>query len=422
MSASDHTSIKKFNSMNNKFSSKSSGNETEKKKINVIRNINNTDVFGVAIEKTWFNIPITNTNISVCANATIQSSIITTPIISKIPDMTIPMAIKFRNKPNILSLEFVGITSSKIVLAFAGVFYTDVSITRDGNEIGTGITGSTYTDTGLTPNTSYTYIVTPNDSCNCNTGITSSATQKTLPDLTSLSISSYTASQIVLAYTGNYTSVSITRNGIKIATNVSTSTYTDSYILTANTSYTYIVTPYNSAGSGITLTITQKTLPNLTSLISNSYSSQIIVLSFTGNYTSVSITRDASSIATDISGVVFVDDNNDSGLTPNTSYTYIVTPYDTSGNAGTSLTITQTTLPILTTLSISSFTDTQVVFAYTGYYTNVSITRNASSIATDISGVSYTDASGLTANTSYIYIVNDAPAFPEVLYGVTMYV
>ena len=262
MSASDLTSIKKFNSMNNKFNSKSSGNETEKKKINVIRNINNTDVFGVAIEKTWFNIPITNTNISVCANATIQSSIITTPIISKIPDMTIPMAIKFRNKPNILSLEFFGITSSKIVLAFAGVFYTDVSISRNGNEIGTGIKGSNYTDTGLTPNTSYTYIVTPNDSCNCNTGIISTATQKTLPDLTSLSISSYTASQIVLAYTGHYTRVSITRNGIKIATNVSGVSYTDTSGLTANTSYIYIVTPYDTSGrAGTSLTITQNTLP-----------------------------------------------------------------------------------------------------------------------------------------------------------------
>ena len=398
MSASDHTSIKKFHSMNNKFSSKSSGNETAKKKINVIRNINNSDVFGIAIEKTWFNIPITNT----CVNATIQSSIITTPIISKIPDMTIPMAIKFRNKPNILSLNFVGITSSIIVLEFAGVFYTNVSISRDGTKIGTDITGNTYTDTGLTANTSYTYVITPYNSCDCNTGITLSATHKTLPDLTSFNVSSYTASQIVLVYTGNYTNVSITRNGTTIATGITTSTYTDSYILIGNTSYTYIITPHNSVGSGIPFTMTQKTLPNLTSLTSNVSASQIIVLLYTGNYTTVSITRDGTPIAIFISGTVTADT---SILTANTSYTYVVTPYDTSGNAGLSLTITQKTLPDLTSLSISSYTASQIVLAYTGGFTTVSISRNGTTIATDISGASYTDASGLTANTSYTYII-----------------
>ena len=481
MSASDNTSIKKYNSMNNQFSRKSSGNETEKKKINVIKNVSNTDVFGFAVEKTWFNIPITNTCVS--ANATIQSSIITTPIIYKIPDMTIPVALKFRNKPNIISFDANGITISEIVLEFSGVFFTNVNLSRDGISIATNITGTTYTDTGLTVNTSYTYVITPINSCNScnNSGITSEVTQKTLPNLTSLSISSASSSQIVLAYTGNYTDVSISRNGSVIATGVAGTSYTDAYVLIGNTYYTYIVIPHNSAGAGTSLTITQKTLPNLTSLSISSFTtsllltytgnyinvsisrdgsviatgvtgtsytdasgltantsytydvtpydisgnagitstitkktlpnltslsisgtSSIIVLSYTGNYTNVSISRNSTIIATGITTTTFTDS---SGLIGNTSYTYIVTPYDTSGNAGITSTITQKTLPNLTSLSISSFTESQIVLAYTGNYNNVSISRNGTTISTNITGTSYTDASGLTANTSYTYIV-----------------
>ena len=205
-----------------------------------------------------------------------------------------------------------------------------------------------------------------------------------------------------MAYTGNYTNVSITRNASSIATDISGVSYIDVSGLTAITYYTYIVTPYNTSGNaGTSLTITQKTLPDLTSLSVSSYTDTQIVLAYTGNYTTVSITRDASSIATDISGVSYTDV---SGLTANTSYIYIVTPYDTSGNAGASLTITQITLPFLTSLSVSSYTDVEIVLAYTGNYTNVSITRDGTPIATNITGTSYTD-SGLTSNTSYIYIV-----------------
>ena len=290
-----------------------------------------------------------------------------------------------------------------IVLQYAGN-YTNVSITRNGISIATHITGTTYTDTGLTPNTSYTYIVTPFGKNNYTTnndqvGVTFTIITITIPNLESIYISFLSTTQIVLEYTGKYTNVSILRNGISIATNVTGTTFTDTG-LTVNTSYTYIVTPYNSLGdAGVIESITQSTLPNITSISIIGLTTTQIVLGFSGNYTSVSIYRNGTYIA-NISGTTYTD----SGLTVNTSYTYIVTPYNTNVNAGTVAIITRSTIPVLTTVNISSKTSTQIVLLFTGNYTNVSITRNGTSIATNITGLSYTD-SGLTPNTSYTYIV-----------------
>jgi hypothetical protein len=306
------------------------------------------------------------------------------------------------NIPTLTSLTISSFTTSQIVLAYSGT-YANVSITRDGSPIATNVTGTSYTDSsGLTANTSYTYIVTPYNSSGTS-GTASTITQNTLSNITSLSISSHTATQIVLAYTGNYTNVSITRDGSPIATNVTGTSYTDSSGLSANTSYTYIVTPYDVSGnSGSTSTITQRTLADLTSLSVSSYTTSQIVLAYTGNYTNVSITRDGSPIATNVTGTSYTDS---SGLTANTYYTYIVTPNDVSGNSGSGLTVSVSTIPVLTSLSVSSFTAAQIVLAYDGSYTNVSITRDGSAIATNVSGTSYTDSSGLIGKTSYTYVV-----------------
>ena len=406
MSSSDRTSIKKYNSMNNKFSSKSSSNETSKKKINVIRNIQNTDIFGIPIEKMWFNIPITNTNITVCANATIQSSIITTPIIEKIPNMTIPLAIKMRKIPTIISFSISNITTTQIELKYAGN-YTYVDISRDGIQIATDIYASIYTDSsGLIENTYYTYIITPKQICNivgkitCNTGIPITITQSTLPNIISFTISNTTVSQNILNYTGYYNKVSISRNGVVLASYISGTTYTDSG-LSPNTSYTYIIIPYNSSNeAGITSTIIQKTLPNITSLSVFSKINSTIVLHYTGNYTYVNISRGGTPIATDISGTTYTDS---SGLIENTYYTYVVTPYNSVG-AGTSMSITQNTILNIISLTVSGITASQIILSYTGNYATINISRNGSNIATYTTGTTYTDT-GLTGNTSYTYLV-----------------
>lgn len=87
--------------MLNKFGTKDSSSETAKKKINVVRNIQNLDVFGDPITTTWFGIDLTTTDIRNVPNAKIQSLIHTTPLITKTPEMTIEPALKNMIPPNI---------------------------------------------------------------------------------------------------------------------------------------------------------------------------------------------------------------------------------------------------------------------------------------------------------------------------------
>ena len=300
--------------------------------------------------------------------------------------------------PNITSLSISGLSIAQIVLLFAGN-YTSVNITRNGTSIATNNTGTTFTDSGLAVNTSYTYIVTPIGVYD-DVGTTALITKSTLPNLTSVSFSGITTTGIVLLFTGNYTNLSIIRNGASIGTGITASTFTDSG-LTANTSYTYTVIPYNSDGdTNTTITITKSTIPNIISLSISDQTITQISLEFSGNYTSVSIYRNGIYIATDIIGTTFTD----TGLTVNTTYTYTVIPIGVYGDAGTTATITHSTLPNITSVGTSGRTTTQIVLVYAGNYTNVSIIRNGTSVATNITGITFTDT-GLIVNTSYTYIV-----------------
>lgn len=101
MSASDFISKKKYHTMNNQFTSKDSGNETAKRKINVIRNVQNKDIFGDPIPTAWFGVELNPGEIRQCPNARIQSLVVTTPLITKTPDMTITPALKNQIPPNI---------------------------------------------------------------------------------------------------------------------------------------------------------------------------------------------------------------------------------------------------------------------------------------------------------------------------------
>ena len=157
-------------------------------------------------------------------------------------------------------------TTTQITLVFQGK-YASVNIDRDGISIAMGVSGISYTDSGLVPNTAYIYTITPLNSVG-EFGIQPIVVEKsTLPLVSSLSILSNTQTQIILSYDGSYNNVNITRNGTAIVVSTkfsgATYTYTDSG-LTPNTLYTYIITPKNPLGrTGTIATITQSTLPNI---------------------------------------------------------------------------------------------------------------------------------------------------------------
>ena len=133
------------------------------------------------------------------------------------------------------------------------------NIYRDGSLIGT-TTGTTYTDTGLTPETTYTYEVSAVDTSN-NEGTKSdpaSATTDPAPadttppaKVTGLTANAISQTEIELNWNANTESdldhYNVYRDGVLIATTTST-TYTDTG-LTPETTYTYEVSAVDTSNN-----------------------------------------------------------------------------------------------------------------------------------------------------------------------------
>ena len=119
----------------------------------------------------------------------------------------------------------------------------------------------------------------------------------------------------------------IYRNGMLISNNA-LSPFTDIDILTPNTVYKYSITPYDTdGGRGLTQYITIYTLSSMEYVRVYSKSSIEIVLQYEGNYTDgVDIVRNGTIIDTYNTGNTFTDLE----LTPNTNYTYVMTPFGNS--------------------------------------------------------------------------------------------
>ena len=136
---------------------------------------------------------------------------------------------------------------------------TGYTISRDGTAIGT-VSGSTttFSDTGLTPGTAYTYQVTASDAAGNVSQPSNSATVTTQADTTPPSApgtptaTSVTSSQVSLSWTASSDNVGVVgyhvvRNGSVIASVAGTG-YTDSTV-SPGTTYTYQVVAYDAAGN-----------------------------------------------------------------------------------------------------------------------------------------------------------------------------
>jgi chitodextrinase len=248
------------------------------------------------------------------------------------------------------------------------VAVTGYKIYRGGTNIGTS-TGTTYSDTGLTAATSYSYKVSAIDAAGneSSQSATASATTQTPPDTTApstpsgLSANATSSSQINLSWTASTDNVGVT--GYKIyrgGTNIGTSTGT-SYSntgLTANTSYSYKVSAIDAAGNessqSTTATATTQaatggtdtTAPSTPSgLTANAASSSEITLSWTASTDDVGVTgykiyRGGTYVAAS-TGTSYTNP----ALTASTSYSYSVSAIDAAGNESSkSTTATATTL------------------------------------------------------------------------------
>jgi len=226
------------------------------------------------------------------------------------------------------------------------------------------------TITGLTPNTSYTYTVKAYNSAGESAG-----TRKTFRTLmakptapSNLNTSHITTNSATLTWqdkSNNETGFKIYRSSsntpIIVPANTTIKTITG---LTPNTSYTYTVKAYNSAGESAGTRKTFRTLMAKPTAPSNLNTSHITTNSATltwqdksNNETGFKIYRSSSNTP------IIVPANTTSktitGLTPNTSYTYIVKAYNSAGQSvGTRKTFkTQANTTTIPTIALNTNTN-----------------------------------------------------------------
>jgi chitodextrinase len=304
-------------------------------------------------------------------------------------------------------------------------------IYRDGIEIGY-TSNMTYTDSGLSEATTYTYTIQAEDTAanlsdasNALNVMTSDTTPPTAP--TEVTCTSNTETTVTLTWTASTDNVGVTsydiyRNGSKVGSTANT-TYTDSG-LSVSTSYTYTVKAEDAVGnisdasSALNVTTPDTTPPTApTDVACSSKTDTTVTLTWTASTDNVGVTcYDVYRNGMEI-GSTSVTSYTDAGLSASTAYTYTVKSEDAAGNvsdASSAFNVTtanppDTTPPTApTNVTYTSVTDTSVTLTWTASTDNVGVTdyniyRDGNEIGST-TGTTYTD-SDLGAGTYYAYTV-----------------
>jgi chitodextrinase len=335
-------------------------------------------------------------------------------------------------------------TSSTVSLSWTAstdnVGVSGYTIFNNGTQVGTSETTS-YTDSGLTPSTEYTYTVSGCDAAANNSAqstsvqatTTSSGSSDTIPPsvptgLTNTTTASTTESFSWTASTDNVgvTGYKIFRNGSQIDTSTSVS-FSDSG-LTPSTGYSYTVSAYDAAGnnsaqsSALAITTSSSssdtTPPSVpTNLLQSLLTDSSVTVSWTASTDNVGVTgynilRNGTQVGTS-STTSYLDLD----LNPSTTYSYTIEAYDAAGNTSaqsstlsvTTPATTDTTPPSTpTNLASSNITSNSVTLTWTASTDNVGVTgyyilRDGSSIGST-TNTTYGD-SGLSPDTNYTYAV-----------------
>ena len=316
------------------------------------------------------------------------------------------------------------------------------------SQIGTASANATsYTNSGLSANTGYTYRVRAYNSGGNSgySGKASATTDMTLPSTpSSLSASATSSSKIKLTWTDNADN----ETGFKIERRLSSqsnasfsqigtasanaTSYTDSG-LSASTGYTYRVRAYNSAGnssySGTASATTKTVAPSApSSLTATAKSASSISLSWkdtSNNETGFKIERRLSSQSNASFSQIGTASANaesytDSGRSASTRYTYRVRAYNSAGNSGYSGTASATTHApppppsAPSSLSASAASSSKINLSWTDNSddeTGFKIERRLSTSSsysqigtTSANDTDYSDT-GLSPSTTYVYRV-----------------
>lgn len=266
--------------------------------------------------------------------------------------------------PTAPTLSTSNTTSNSTVLSWTGatdnIAVTSYSIYRSGTLIGTS-TSNTYTVTGLSPSTNYSFTVRARDadgnfSVDSNSrSVLTLASDTTAPTAPVLSNSLTAITSTFLSWTAATDNVGVVsydvyRNGVFLI-NRTTTTYLVNG-LTASTAYTFYVRAKDAAGnvssnSNVVNVTTQSpdgTPPTAPTLSASNTTSTSTILSWSGATDNVGVTaydvyRGATLLGTTSSLTYTV-----TGLSPLTTYSFSVRAKDEAGNtSGSSNVVTVTT-------------------------------------------------------------------------------
>jgi hypothetical protein len=306
--------------------------------------------------------------------------------------------------PLLTYYTFVTTTYNSVQLQIDGIFST-INITRNGIAVTPSIAGNIYTDNAVTPNKSYSYIITPYNSINQVGSASNQINVITAPQISNV-IYTATPTSITLSISGNYDHYDVAQNGTTIATGSYNATFTDNnngMNLISNSAYAYTILPYSSNNvQGTVYTVNAITQPALYNVTYSSTASSVQLL-FTGLYNYVNIYQNQTTIATRVHDVSY----NIGSLTTDASYSYTIVPYNINDVSSTSFNLVIETLPTL--YAVSYLADTSAVrLSVSGTYSYININRNNNTIYNHLFDNSYNDNNygfGLVPNTTYNYSV-----------------
>ena len=358
--------------------------------------------------------------------------------------------------PKLNNIGYSTITASSIYLTGITGSFSKILINRFKNnslvyDASYTITDSSYTDTGLSANTKYTYSFTPYDAFgvpgdlfmfdNNGNGI------YTLPKITNIVVDSPGTNSISFSLIdGSYNYYVVNRyvaGALQSGRQITTNSYTDSGLI-PDISYTYQFIPYNSGIPSLSGSIYNvppvgqgqiHTLPTITSasfltpiidtipISVNSLSANIIV----SRYNSLGV-LDGSSIVTNASTIYDISGtfkNNGYIIPPDVSYTYTLTPVNYVGASGSIYTISGVlyTMPNIISTSVTAFDSSSLSLTVNGNYITLNVqTYNGNSLAQtntfNKSSLPYI-VNGLSSDTSYNFRL--IPLNPSVLVTPTTY-
>jgi chitodextrinase len=332
-------------------------------------------------------------------------------------------------------LQLTGRSATEIDISWTAstddVGVTGYHVYRNGSPLN-DVVSTNYTDTGLTPNTGYSYTVSAYDATGNTSSQSTGFAASTLADTTPPSVpgnvhqTGQTTSTVSLAWDASSDNVGVSsydiyRNGSLVRSQPGT-TYTDTG-LGVYTNYTYNIAARDAANNGSNLSTglnaatapdtTPPSVPDNLRKVSSTVSSITLAWNPATDDVGVSgyrIYRSGSLLAT-TGGTTYTD----TGLTASSSYTYTIAAYDAATNASaqsapydttSSNDVTAPTIP--GNVHTTSVQDTSLSLSWNAATDDVTVTgykvyRDGSLITTTVS-TDYTDT-GLTPVTQYDYTI-----------------